>query len=337
MKKSLALGLIAVIAAIGAQAQTQLGTFKSAFDGLSTAMASSMALNSTLGSNWSDAYVGDFPHLGVGATVGLACMNASPITDLTSKLNIPLSSSITSILSTYGFPIPAVNASLKLGLPIIPLDIGVKVGYLPSSWTASMLSQYGMSVDYQSIGAQLRYALIKQDAGLLPNVSVGLAYNYLKGGIGLDTGMGSSSYTVPTDKSTATTISMSSPKMALSWSANTIDVTAQVSKKLLILVPYAGAGLTVGTSSVTSGLQSTVATNYPGGLSALNQYLASNSAYSGLQLSEAGILSTASSSTPVVRLYGGISLNILLVVDAQVVYVPSTKDLGASVMARLQL
>lgn len=52
----------------------------------------------------------------------------------------------------------------------------------------------------------------------------------------------------------------------------------------------------------------------------------------------AGYTFTTTASTPMLRVYGGLSFEILVLkFDTQVMYVPATKNLGASFMTRLQL
>jgi hypothetical protein len=55
-------------------------------------------------------------------------------------------------------------------------------------------------------------------------------------------------------------------------------------------------------------------------------------------ISADGILFSAENSDPVLRVYGGVSLEILVIkLDAMVTYVPASKSLGASAMLRFQL
>ncbi len=329
MKRSLAIAAIALTVAATAYTQTLEG-FQTAFSNFTGAMADSLALNSTIGSNWSDAYVGKFPHLGVGATVGSAFIKADSATSLFDSI---APGSLPSELKSLGIPLPAAVATFKIGLPFIPLDIGVKGGFIPTSVGENLKTSTGVAVDYTNFGLQVRYALVKQNL-LLPNVSIGASYNYLKGSISAPTNIGAKSFTVATDQG-STTITASDPALALGWTSNTVDFTAQVSKLLLFVVPYAGLGYTVGSSSVTGGVSSTMITNYPGGISALNSQLAS---IGGPEIDDQGFTYTGKSSTPVLRLYGGLSLRIIVLdIDTQVIYVPATKALGASVTARVQL
>jgi hypothetical protein len=342
MKRSIAIMAIALTAAAGAYSQIpSLEGFQTAFSGFTGDMAGSLALNSTIGSNWSDAYVGGFPHLGVGVTTGAAFASAASAKDLFDAMG---ASGLPDALKTLGVPIPAAVATLKIGLPFLPLDIGIKGGYIPSSLGDRLKSASGVGIDYSNIGIQVRYALVKQNL-LLPNISIGASYNYQQGKVTAPTNIGAKDFNVTTyvgSTPTTTLISASDPALALGWKSNIFDVTAQVSKLLLFLVPYAGVGYSMGSSSVTGGVSSAVTTDYhgtPGGsngsISDLNAYFAQ---YGGPTIDNQGFTYSATANKPVLRVYGGISLRIIILdIDTQAMYVPATKALGASVTARLQL
>jgi hypothetical protein len=323
------LGLVA-----GAAFGQTLEGFQTAFENFSGDMASSLALNSVTGSNWSDAYIGGFPHFGVGLAVGAAF--ASP--ESASTLFDAMGATLPAELESLGVPIPAAGATLKIGLPFLPMDIGLKAGYIPPSVGDKLLSATGVAAEYTNAGIQLRYAVIKQNI-LLPNISIGASYNYQKGSVKASTGIGSQSFTVTTDEGTdATTVSVSNPDLALAWVSNTFDFTIQASKRILFLIPYVGAGYTIGTSSVDGGVSATVNTTYDGsygfGIDGLNNFFAANG---GPVISDQGFTYSASANAPIFRVYGGLSLRILIDLDAQVMYVPATKALGGSVTTRIQL
>lgn len=329
MRRSIAVIAIALTVGAGAYSQT-LDGFKTAFTGFAGSVADSLALNSTIGSNWSDAYVGGFPHFGVGVTSGAAFVKAG---DATPIFNAMGGAALPDALKTLGIPIPALGATFKIGLPFLPLDIGIKGGYVPPSVGDQLKSATGIGLDYQNVGIQLRYALLKQTI-LMPNLSIGASYNYQKGMVTAPSGFGAQVFTVPTDQGTRT-ITASDPALALGWSSNVFDFTAQVSKLLLFVVPYAGVGYTVGASKVTGGVSSTMSTNYPTGIAGLNSFFAANG---GPTISDQGFTYTADANSPVFRAYGGLSIRIIVLdIDAQVMYVPTTKALGASATLRVQL
>jgi hypothetical protein len=318
-----------VLAAACAYSQVELGDFQDAFEEFATGMAGSLAVNSTLGNNWSDAYVGKFPHLGVGICGGATFIGP----DTTEKIFDSMEADVPSGLDKSGIPIPAINGTFKIGLPWLPMDIGIKGGFIPASVGKSLMDASGADLDYKSFGIQLRYALIKQGPGLKPNVSVGLAYNHLQGSVSVPSGMDSQDFRF---EGTPYWITASEPKLAMDWKTNNIDITAQVSKKFLIFVPYLGAGLTLGKSTVEGGIDSKVETNYPGGLDALKHYLDSIG-YDYPDISSDGFIYTADETSPLFRLYGGLSIRLLILdFDTQLLYLPATKSFGASLTTRLQ-
>jgi len=334
MRRSIILVSILALLSVGAFAQVTLSDFQSAFEGFASDMAGTLAVNSTIGSNWSDAYVGGFPHFGAGLAVGAAFANADSAKTLFSAMG----GSLPSALDSLGIPIPAAVLTAKIGIPFLPIDVGIKGGYIPPTVGKAINASSGMSVDYTNIGIQVRYAVLKQTV-VLPNISIGLSYNYQKGSITAPSGIGSQSFTTPTDQG-ATTITASDPQISLAWSSNVFDVTLQVSKKLLFVIPYLGAGYTFGTSTVDGGVLSTLHADgytsgtYGNGIEGLNNFFAANG---GPTISDQGFTYTTEASTPVFRVYGGLSIRILIDLDLQAMYVPATKSLGASATLRFQL
>ncbi len=335
----LVLAAISILAA-GATAQVQLTDFQSAFQTFAEDMSGVLAANSTVGNVWSHAYVGGFPRFGAGLAVGANFVPA----DSAEPLFAASGASLPSELSNLGIPIPAAALSFKIGLPFLNMDVGVKGGLIPDSASAALASN-GVEATFETMGVNIRYALLK-DRLVIPAVSIGASWNYLKGsaqtGLGLpnqtfnylvDTGGG------PYDDPYAITVS--DPDVDLNWEANTFDFTLQVSKNLLIFTPYAGAGITIGTTSVNGGMAAAVDIYRDGVLldpvadadviNALEQA-------AGITISDQGFLVSAESTAPTIRIYGGTSINILILkLDLMASYVPATQALGAQVMARIQL
>jgi hypothetical protein len=338
MKKAITVLMIALISTC-AYAQVQLTNFQSAFNDFATDMAGSLAVNSTIGSNWSDAYVGKFPHLGLGLTAGATTVSADTSKALFSSMNAEVPSGIDKI----GIPIPAVVGTFKIGLPWVPMDVGIKLGFLPTSVARSLMDSSGSDMKYMNYGFQLRYALVKQGPGLKPNVSVGLAYNHIDGEVTVPSGLGTTRYVLPKDPTTGNVyyIQASEPKVDLSWKSNTIDVTAQVSKKFFIIVPYLGTGLTFGKSAIAGGVSSDITTNYPGadldsklaGFESIMKALG----YDVPDIDSHGFTYRADETTPLFRLYGGMSFRIFFFdMDLQAIYLLQSKSFGASLTGRLQ-
>jgi hypothetical protein len=335
MKRSIA--ALAITLSITALVYAQvpaLDSFESAFKGFASDMAGSLSVDSTIGSNWSDAYIGSFPRFGAGITMGAAFIDASSAKKLFEAMDASLPSEFTSL----GVPIPTVVGVFKIGLPFIPLDIGIKGGYISPAVGRDLKSATNVSADYTNLGIQLRYALLKQNI-VMPNVSVGVAYNYQKGNLSAPSGLGSQSFDVTTDQGT-TTISATDPDVALGWTSNTVDFTAQVSKKFLFIVPYLGTGFTVGKSTVKGGVSSKLdstynSSTYGSGISGLNSFFAANG---GPSITDQGFSYSADCTDPTFRLYGGFSIRLFILdFDTQAIYLPSTKSFGASLTTRIQL
>lgn len=334
--KKLLMAAVAVATLAGASWGQSFAAFESAFGGFADRMAASLAVNSTIGETWSDAYVGGFPHFGAGIGVGTAFTGV----DSASPLFAALGQTAPAGLDRYGVPIPAIVAGVKLGLPFLGMDVGLKGGMISPEMASKLEAAYGVSAEYKNLGVQLRYALVKQTF-LLPDLSLGLGLNYQQGRIRSSLGVGSKTLIDAEDIGSHTwTVTATDPMLDLGWESTTVDASLQVSKTLLfVLTPYAGLGYTVGKSRVTGGVASDLIFDDGVGGGDYSELAADFASAGGTapSLSATGFSYTANSTDPVLRVYGGVSLNVLVVLDLQLMYIPSTKNLGASVMARLQL
>lgn len=335
MKRLFSILLVAAFLSGAALAQS-FDQFETAFGGFAENMAASLAVNSTVGTIWSDAYVGDFPHFGAGVNAGAAFTGAGTAEPLFSALG----QTAPAELAQFGVPIPALVLSAKLGLPFLRMDIGLKGGLITPEMADALKSAYGVSAEYKNLGAQLRIAVLKE-SGFLPDISLGLGFNYQQGRI--KTGMGVGTTTLvngETINGHVWDVTATDPLLDLGWESTTVDGTLQVSKTLFsFLTPYAGVGYTMGKSSVTGGVASAltfVRDSTPSDYTTLQGDFAAMGG-TAPALSATGFTYSADSTTPVFRIYGGLSLKILIVLDIQVMYVPVTGNLGASAMVRFQL
>jgi hypothetical protein len=322
--KRLAIALaLAGLLGLSAFGQT-LDQFKTAVSDFADAMAGTLALTSSTGSIWSDSTVGSFPNFGVGLSVGTAFTGS----DAADKIFTALGQATPDAFKARGIPIPAMAATFKIGLPFIPADIGIKGMIIPQGVADSLKSLYNVSAQYASIGAEFRYNVVKERFWV-PAVTLGAGLNYQSGTLVYQA---SGTYSLTYG---SYTVSYTNPAVKLGWTSLTFDTNVQVSKNILIFTPYLGAGLTFGKSTVDGGVDSTISVS-GGTLAQLEAALIAAGEpdpFSG----QTGFMYTATSTTPYVRLYGGVSLNILLVLDLQVMYVPATKALGGALTARIQL
>lgn len=334
MKRTILITMMALVVA-GAWAQ-DLATFQKGFTTFSTDMASTLSYNATIGNNWSDAYLGKFPHFGIGLAAGATTVPAANLEALFSAMEVAVPDS----LKQFGLPIPAAALSVKLGGILLPFDVGVKAMLLPAS-VASMMSASGITADYKLIGGNVRYGLVKEGL-LLPDVSIGAGYNRLSGSVSMPLDITSQVYTF--DPGTGPqSLTVTDPDLSVAWTTDSFDFTLQVSKKLLIIRPYLGTGLSVGKSTVKGGMAAKMVYDDGTGPVVLDStgidQLKTDLAAASIvipDISADGFMFSADNKNPVFRLYGGISLDLLfLSLDLQGTYVPATKSLGASAMIRV--
>ncbi|HOX12877.1 MAG TPA: hypothetical protein P5313_11015 [Spirochaetia bacterium] len=321
----LVLAALSILAA-GVSAQT-LDGFQTAFQTFAEDMAGVLAANSTVGNVWSHAYVGGFPRFGAGLAVGANFVPA----DSAEPLFAAAGETLPAELANLGIPIPAAALSFKIGLPFLNMDVGVKGGLIPDS-ASGVLSGQGIEATYETLGINVRYAILK-DRLMIPAVSIGASWNYLKGSIATGLGAGDTTYT---DGATYS-VTVSDPDLTLDWQANTFDFTLQASKNLLIFTPYVGAGFTIGVASTSGGMAATTTVaDYNTSGSNADEIAALEAA--GISVSDQGFSVSSEVTTPTIRIYGGTSINILILkLDLMASYVPATQALGAQVMARIQL
>ncbi len=335
--KAVAVIVAAVLSGTPVFAQVNIAVLQNGAEKFSDALAKALPFNSTVGLNWSDAYIGQIvgipPHFGVGVVAGATSIDAQDASALLGQLGYS-SSDLGDKL-----PLPAIAAEARIGGFLLPFDIGLKVGLIPDSVGESLSSAAGgLNVDYLLFGADLRYALLK--GGLvMPAISVGVGVNYMKGGV--STSVGEPQTFVYNDGTQDHTITASSPDIGLEWETTTFDFKAQISKGLIIFTPYLGLGASYGVSKAGYFLDSTV--TYDGStmdqadIDALNAYLEANGAEP-LDFSSSGFSSSFDVTGWSMRAFGGLSVNLLVLkLDLTGMYNLNDGSYGATVGARFQL
>ncbi|MCL2374671.1 MAG: hypothetical protein FWC65_05455 [Treponema sp.] len=245
MTKRIKIGIFALLfsLAVSSFAFSQnhsLGDLTRAADNFATTLARSLPLNSALGLNWSDAYIGQFfpsvtPSFGVGFTVGITTMNRPAIEDLAVLLGFDGMG-----INIERFPFPAYAGEARIGGFFgLPFDVGLKVGVLPP------VGGSDFSFDYTLIGGDIRYAIL--DRPFLPTVSLGVGFNYLRGGVGGSGGGDGGSFTFRTSNGLGGywdhTVDLGgSPNIDLHWRTFSLDVKAQISHSFAIATPFFGVG-----------------------------------------------------------------------------------------------
>jgi hypothetical protein len=306
----------------------EIGDLHSGLSNLSGKMVKTMPFNSSIGLNWSDAYVGKFfpsvpPHFGVGGSFGFTTMDLKAIENLSRVLGyiLPFGSS-----RLY---FPAYTAEARLGGFFLPFDIGLKFGMLPETklWGTST------KMNYLLLGAGLRYAILDGKSRiLLPNISIGLGFNYLKGGLSslvnqaVDIG-------VP---GTSDLITLENPDVELSWSSKSLELTLQISKNILLITPYLGFGASYSWSEV--GYDADAAVRYNGSPITPPDITAIGNELGGISLGAGGLSSSKKDSAFGLRGFGGISLDLMVFhLDMTGLFNFFDKNYGAQVGFRVQL
>jgi opacity protein-like surface antigen len=216
-------------------------TLQKDFEKFSEKMIDALPFYSTIGLNWSDAYIGSFPHFGIGLTAGTITIDEKTITSTLKSLGLQESSS--SLLSDK-FLLPADSIDARIGIPVIPLDFGVKIGYLSPSWSESLLN---VGIKNTLIGLDVRYVIINSKVFPM-RLSVGFGFNYLNGGISktFSDNINFKGNSIGLDDFTA-----KDPTVDFLWSTNTFELKAQASFPYKIVTPYAGAGVSYSWSKVS--------------------------------------------------------------------------------------
>ena len=256
--KRLIVVLVLVLSAGALFAQTipSFAVFQGAIQGFANSVASALPLESSVGLNWSDANVGQFPHLGIGFTVGAATLPYSSIQNTISTFGGSIPSKL-SFLSSIGIPVPAYTVDVRIGGFILPFDVGLKFGYVPSG----ALSVGNFNADYLLLGGDFRYSVL-QDNGLSPGLSVGIGYTYMRGNVSIPGVLGGTT-TIQnvTFGGNTYNIGFTNPSLDFFWNTSVIDAKIQLSKTLFIITPYIGLGASYGISNAGGGMQSSLTLN----------------------------------------------------------------------------
>jgi hypothetical protein len=324
--------LIAIVLAlaffINGPVFSQNATMSQVYEGtknFARAMAEALPLNSSLGLNWSDTYIGKLidrpPHFGIGVSAGFTTANADAVHDILGYFGVMLPAGLNDFV-----PLPAYTGELRLGGFGIPFDIGFKAGYLPSL----ELGQ-GTELKYFQIGGDFRYGIL-QDSGPIPGLSAGFGAYHLSGGIGAD---------LPERRfhlrDRYAEININNSRGNFTWQSTTLELKAQISKKLFIITPYLGLGANYAWTSagfeVTGNVTSSVEDED------LIRSALSLEGLSGIKYEKGKELSSVMKTSALgFRVFGGFALNILAVkIDLTGMADPLRKIFGGSVGLRFQL
>ena len=280
-------------------------------------LAKTLPLNSSIGLNWSDAYIGKLfpslpPHFGLGGSFGISAMNFEVIKALTGSFGYSVPFDIDKLY------LPAYTVEARIGGIFLPFDAGFKLGYLPTVglWSSNL------HMNYLLVGGDLRFAILDLDKPIIPKISIGVGYNYLKGGIG---GKGMDK----TIDCGIENVQLSEPEVDLNWSTKTLDFKTQISMTLAILTPYIG----VGGGYAWSSAGYSVKTGLPqADIDIIKGYI------SDIEVDDTGLESMIKNNAPHARVFGGLSINLMVFrIDFTALYSFLDKNFGGSLGLRFQL
>ena len=334
MKKLLlVVGLILALAT-GVWAQTLYDEFAAGFEEFAAEVSNSLPITAAMtGLSWSPAYIGQFPHFGVGASFGAMLVPYDSIAPVVSALGV----SVPSELETYGVPFPALAVDARLGGFGFPFDIGLKFGIIPEA--AKDFISDNITTDYLLVGGDIRIPVVKGRA-LIPTVSLGAGYTFLRGTIGVTDVGPSESIDITALMNAegylgAHSLTINSPDLAFSWDTHTISAKAQASWNALLFTPHLGLGAAYGISTAGGGLLGSV--SYSGGadLATVQQVFASYGYV--VPTSESVEISSGAGGFSF-WVYGGTAINIFFIkVDVSAMYNFLSGSYGGAVNVRLQL
>jgi opacity protein-like surface antigen len=321
----LALGVLTLAFSPAVSAQQDIGALTGALGSFVDKTPGSLPFAAGAGIDWSNAYIGqlidtDFPfvHLGAGLSVGFTTLPGDAVKPLITTLGGALPSGMDYI------PLPYAVANARIGGLLLPFDIGLKAGFLPSS--LQTVGDYGFT--YNNFGIDARFNLIKSDL-LMPDISVGGGINYFKAGVTYTIGQGQQ-FADPTG--TGYKLNVGAPVLAMNMNALSFEAKAQVSKTFLyLLTPYIGATASYGTGHADAGITANVTSSNGNDLAYWQNKFGINATSAGITI--------AKDATPFgLKIYGGTSLNILIIkVDAQAMYNLLDGSIGLSAGLRAQL
>ena len=336
--------VILLLAANPAFSENTLETLKTNVDGFIDDFAYSLPFYSTLGLNWSDAYVGKMPSgigFGAGIAAGFTTMDFSSVYNLLNMFNLDIPVENTASFQNTGLPFPGYAAEFRIGGIGIPMDFGIKYSYIsPSlfdSFTGNFSNTPSFSLNHMLIGADIRFTPVMMKVFPL-NISFGFGFNYLTGGIKATIPSGDASFTF-SDGIRQLTLNPADPQLGIEWKTFNVELKTQVSFPLKFFTPYTGIGLSYAQSEagyrVSSGLSVTDSYGSPVSLNSVEDTLKS---FGLTGVSETGFETIKKENSFNMRVFGGFSFNLAFIrLDLTGMYNILGGNLGASLGLRFQM
>mgnify|MGYP003564860199 CR=1 FL=1 len=345
MRRTISLVIFLLLIAFPVLSQTipTYDDLEQSFAEFAEGVASTLPFNALAGLTWSDAYIKNFPHFGLGATVGATLM---PYVDLEETLTLlgidPATlgdSEIGSILEDFGMPFPSVSLEGRIGGFILPFDIGLKIGFVPQDYDLSVVTE-GFLLNYFSVGGDVRFRVLKQWF-MVPCISVGSGITYQQGAVDIPGILGSNMELADVGPYS---LEMEDPSLNFNCNSLVIDLKTQASWDLFLLTPYIGAGASYSlTASAGGGIKTDIldgATGQPITEAQIDQIISYYELLGETPPDLTGTQILVSAETPpawAFRIYGGLSLNFFILrLDATIMYNIISGGLGGSINARIQ-
>ncbi|RPJ09125.1 MAG: hypothetical protein EHM28_02400 [Spirochaetaceae bacterium] len=310
---------------------TPYDDIKHAFDNFIEDFSMTLPALSTQGLNWSDAYIGGFPHFGAGATLGAAFIPFDSIEDAANSLNVDMAE-IPEFIRTAGFPIPVWCLDGRLGGFGFPFDLGLKIGFLPPD----VQLPENVTFDYLLVGADFRWGII-EDLGPIPDISVGVGLNYLGGSVGINDAVQGFHVSIPGFTTTPDTeLEIGNGDFFFDWQAFTMDLKAQISKNFVFITLSAGFGATYSLYATSSiGMKSDITIDdvaiTPTQISLIESLV------EGLDLTGSSFVISGAANGWSLRVFGGFQFDITIFkLDINATYNLLTGSYGGSLNLRVQ-
>jgi hypothetical protein len=310
-----------------------LGAIKSDMPAVCDELAAILPLDASTGSIWSDSYIGNFPHLGVALSAGVIVSpkaGAALLTLLNDTGATGIDETITTLLRDYGLPFPSASVGARIGGFGLPFDVAVLYSGIPES-LGLLDSVEGVDLSYSCFGLDFRYGLLDEKKNAI-DLSLGAGLFYMSGKIGYTA---SGLLSEDTTSVPGHTLDFSDPVLALSWSTFSLDLSAQVSKKIVFFTPYAGLGLTFGLPTVEASYTAPLV--YEDGSQVSVSQIVADGYTGSTEGLEDWVIKNSDGITTDLRAYGGFSLDLLILhFDFSAMYGFISQNYGGSLNLRLQ-
>ena len=212
--------------------------------------------NTSILSMQADAYIGKIfpsfpPHFSVGITTSGTLLDSSAFVNgvqtLFDQIDQSMKENDGEVSINFSLPekfvLPSVALRARVGGLFLPFDLGVFfISTLPGTFDSISITDFNCGMNYTAFGADLRYAILEGNL-ILPQISLGAGYIYRKQGANFSVKKG---ITFSGESSNSGSLSTETEMSIIS---DTIYLQAQISKRLFITTPFAGAKVSLSKSS----------------------------------------------------------------------------------------